>query len=177
MNEHARSDAVDLDGQPDLPRGRYPLSMVYGGGGVFGIGYGAGVATGLGDAGIPVRTAPALGTSAGSWVAAAVALGLGYDAFEDFESPPVPTLRPVVYESAKTIFATAVTTSSRHPQCSCAPVADTSLTAGDTRSPIWLLLRPRCRGYFLRTRSKAGATSTAACGRRPPSTLLSTRRR
>jgi NTE family protein len=78
--------------------------MVYGGGGVFGIGYGAGVATGLGDAGIPVRTAPALGTSAGSWVAAAVALGLGYDAFEDFESPPVPTLRPVVYESAKTIF-------------------------------------------------------------------------
>ena len=66
--------------------------MVYGGGGVFGIAYTAGVAAGLAESGVPVATAPALGTSAGSWTAAAIALGLSYDDFQALGSPHVPNL-------------------------------------------------------------------------------------
>jgi NTE family protein len=68
--------------------------MVYGGGGAFGIGYSAGVAQGLSDGGIPVAAAPALGTSAGSWVASAIAMGLSYDEVASLEVPSVPNLRP-----------------------------------------------------------------------------------
>lgn len=64
--------------------------MVYGGGGPFGIAFGAGIARGLQDVGIPVADAPALGTSAGSWVASIMALGLDYDDFEDIAVPVVP---------------------------------------------------------------------------------------
>jgi NTE family protein len=71
--------------------------MVYGGGGVFGIGYGAGVAQGLARSGIPVASAPSLGTSAGAWVASAVVLGLTYDDFVGMRSPPAadPPTRPL----------------------------------------------------------------------------------
>lgn len=64
--------------------------MVYGGGGAFGIAFGAGVAKGLQTAGVPVSTAPALGTSAGSWVASIMALDLAYHDFDEVEVPPVP---------------------------------------------------------------------------------------
>ena len=104
---HTRPDAVDLDGRPDVLRGPHPLSMVYGGGGVFGIAYGAGVATGLAELGIAVQTAPALGTSAGSWVAGVVALGLGFDDFESLGSPPVPTRKPFVHDAARALFGDA----------------------------------------------------------------------
>ena len=43
---------------------QHRLAMVYGGGGVVGIAYTAGVAAGLATSGIPVAQAPALGTSA-----------------------------------------------------------------------------------------------------------------
>ena len=91
--QHSRHGAVDLDGLPALVAARHPLAMVYGGGGVFGIAYTAGVATGLAEAGIPVATAPSLGTSAGSWTASALALGLTYDDFASLRSPRVPTRR------------------------------------------------------------------------------------
>src|SRR4030095_7811889 len=78
--------------------------MVYGGGGVFGIGYGAGVAQGLARSGIPVASAPSLGTSAGAWVASAVVLGLTYDDFAGMRSPALPTRHPVLYEAALSLF-------------------------------------------------------------------------
>lgn len=82
--------------------------MVYGGGGVFGIAYTAGVAQGLADRGVPVATAPALGTSAGSWTASALALGLTYDDFEGLEAPPVPTRRPgILADIARQLFGEA----------------------------------------------------------------------
>src|SRR4051794_4026474 len=56
-----------------------PISSCFGGGGSFGIGFGMGVVAGLRDAGIPVDHGPMLGTSAGSWTAAAVAAGLTHD--------------------------------------------------------------------------------------------------
>ena len=69
--------------------------MVYGGGGVFGIAYGAGVAVGLREAGIPVGRAPALGTSAGSWVASVMVRSPSGDGIRRGHSnkcsPPVGT--------------------------------------------------------------------------------------
>lgn len=93
MPEHSGPEGVDSIGAPAITEATHQLALVYGGGGAFGIAFGLGVAHGLRDAGIPVATAPALGTSAGAWVASAVALGLDYAAFEDVEVPAVPTMR------------------------------------------------------------------------------------
>lgn len=106
-HEHSADGNVDLEGTPSIIERPHPLSMVYGGGGVFGISYGAGVAHGLARSGIAVAGAPSLGTSAGSWVAAAVALGLTYDDFAGMRSPPLPTRRPVLYEAALSLFGSS----------------------------------------------------------------------
>ena len=98
---------VDDDGAPDVLEAPHPLSVVYGGGGVFGIAYGLGVAHGLAGAGVPVATAPSLGTSAGSWVASAVALGLDYGDCSGMASPSVPTRDPVLVEAARAVFGDA----------------------------------------------------------------------
>lgn len=104
-HEHSQPGNVDLDGAPAVVAGEHELSMVYGGGGVFGIGYCVGVAHGLAAGGIPVATAPALGTSAGSWAASAVALGLDYDDVAALEVPPVPNRRTgVLAEVARELF-------------------------------------------------------------------------
>ena len=92
-HEHSAPGTVDIDGEPALLAERHPLAMVYGGGGVVGIGYTAGVAAGLAASGIPVATAPSLGTSAGAWTAAALALGLTYDDLVGLPAPKVPTMR------------------------------------------------------------------------------------
>lgn len=107
-HEHSQPGKVDFDGHPAMTAGRHPLTMVYGGGGVFGIAYTAGVATGLAETGLPVATSPSLGTSAGSWTASAMALGLSYDDFQQLESPNVPTRRSgVLAEIARELFGEA----------------------------------------------------------------------
>jgi predicted acylesterase/phospholipase RssA len=70
----------------DNPVPRY--AGVFGGGGLFGIGYGLGVVDGLRTRGIDLHGSPMLGTSAGSWVAAATALQVS---FETLVALPVPT--------------------------------------------------------------------------------------
>jgi predicted acylesterase/phospholipase RssA len=113
MEHHQRSQEgnVDVDGNPRLLAGPHPLSIVYGGGAVFGIAYGAGVAHGLAAAGIPVASAPALGTSAGSWVASILALGLGYEDLQGIDVPSIPNRRPgVIADLARHVFGEA-----RHP--------------------------------------------------------------
>lgn len=103
-----RSAHVEIDGRPAVLAPRHPLAMVYGGGGVFGIAYTAGIAAGLAAVGIPVATAPALGTSAGSWTAAAVALGLSYDDFRSVRSPSVPNRHyGVLADVARELFGEA----------------------------------------------------------------------
>lgn len=116
-DHHTDEANVELDGSPAIVRAPHPLSMVYGGGGVFGIAYGVGVALGLAEAGIEVRGAPALGTSAGSWVASAMALGMDYDDFAGMTSPSVPTRRDVLAEIARDVFGGA-----RHPLVSASAV-------------------------------------------------------
>ena len=118
-HEERNPDRDGLEGSPAVEHGLHPLSMVYGGGGVFGIGYSAGVAQGLADGGIAVRTAPALGTSAGSWTAAALALGLSYDDFADLDPPPVPTRkRDALIDRARAVFGDAM-----HPLVAVSAVA------------------------------------------------------
>lgn len=107
-HEHSQRGNVDFEGVPALVATHHPLAMVYGGGGVYGIGYTAGVAAGLAAAGVPVATAPSLGTSAGSWTASALALGVPYDAFAEVRSPRVPSRRyGVVAEVARELFGEA----------------------------------------------------------------------
>jgi NTE family protein len=73
--------------------GRVPVSAVYGGGGFFGIAYGLGVVHGLRAEGVELRDVPALGTSAGSWVAAAMVRDVGYDGFDSMDVPGFPDRR------------------------------------------------------------------------------------
>jgi hypothetical protein len=55
-------------------RRRPPIAACLGGGGAFGIGFNMGVTRALRAAGIPVSSGPMLGTSAGAWTAAALAV-------------------------------------------------------------------------------------------------------
>ncbi len=79
--------------------GRRPtqIATVFGGGGVFGIAYNLGIAEAFVDTGVDLGTASALGTSAGAWAAAHLALGLRFDdSFDRFSEdiPRRPNLRP-----------------------------------------------------------------------------------
>lgn len=97
--------SVDAVGLRAAFRRHHPLAMVYGGGGVFGISYTAGVAAGLAAAGVPVATAPALGTSAGSWTASAMALGISYDDVARLVVPSLPSRRTgVLADLAREVF-------------------------------------------------------------------------
>ena len=60
-------------------RGRPPVVACFGGGGAFGVGFDMGVARALVEAGIPVSSGPMLGTSAGAWTAARLAVGIDLD--------------------------------------------------------------------------------------------------
>ncbi len=71
-----------------------PVTAVYGGGGVFGIAYGLGIAHALVDGGIPLDRCEALGTSAGSWVASCLVAGVAYDDLAAQAPVRVPNLRP-----------------------------------------------------------------------------------
>jgi len=119
-DRHTDPTRVEVDGRPLVLSGpAHRLSMVYGGGGVFGIAYGAGVAQGLAAQGIPVSTAPALGTSAGSWVASAMALGMAYEDFHDLEAPSLPARRTgALHEIAVRVFGDA-----KHPLVAVSAVA------------------------------------------------------
>lgn len=107
------------DGPGATSATRHPMSMVYGGGGVVGIAYTFGVAAGLVSSGIGVAAAPALGTSAGSWTASALALGLTYDDLARLPVPTVPSTRPAVLaEIAREAFGEAT-----HPLVSVSAVS------------------------------------------------------
>jgi NTE family protein len=64
-----------LAGTLPLMDRRPNVAVCFGGGGAFGIGFNLGVARALSEAGIPITSGPMLGTSAGAWTAAALAVG------------------------------------------------------------------------------------------------------
>lgn len=59
--------------------GRQPLAVCFGGGGLFGIAYLLGVSEALEDGGVKIGAAPAIATSAGTWAAAALELGIRWE--------------------------------------------------------------------------------------------------
>ena len=82
-----------------------PLAGVFGGGGLFGIGYGLGIIEGLRKQGIDLRGCPMLGTSAGSWVAAATALEVSFSDLVRLAVPRFPNPRSgVLANSASVVF-------------------------------------------------------------------------
>lgn len=118
-SRHSGSGVVAINGRPALVESRHRLAMVYGGGGVFGIAFTAGVAAGLAATGIPVATAPSLGTSAGSWTASAIALGMTYEEMGRAPVTPVPNRRGgVLADAARMLFGEAT-----HPLVSVSAVA------------------------------------------------------
>jgi NTE family protein len=71
-------------------------AAVYGGGGLFGIGFIAGITEALVDAGADMASLPTVGTSAGSWAAAGLVLGIKFpDALRQMSDdiPRVPKPR------------------------------------------------------------------------------------
>lgn len=73
---------------------RAPVTAVYGGGGIFGIAYGLGVAHGLQSVGVDLTSGQAIGTSAGSWVASCLVTGVGVESLLALPPVRVPNLRP-----------------------------------------------------------------------------------
>lgn len=69
-----------------------PLALCFGGGGLFGIAYLLGVAEALGDGGIDLSQAPSIGTSAGSWAAGALRLGVRWEQAIEIIGHDVPRL-------------------------------------------------------------------------------------
>ena len=67
-----------------------PLAVSYGGGGLFGIAYLLGVGEALVDGGVALRSAPSIGTSAGSWAAAALGLGVRWNDAIDLLGADIP---------------------------------------------------------------------------------------
>lgn len=98
---------------------RAPLAGVFGGGGLFGIGYALGVIDGLREKGTSLDTAPLLGTSAGSWAAAAVALGVPTQDLLSMRTPKFPNARTGLLAGiAREIFGER--RSDRVTACACA---------------------------------------------------------
>jgi predicted acylesterase/phospholipase RssA len=62
---------------------REPLAVCFGGGGAFGIGFNMGVADGMTEDGVDVRAVALMGTSAGSYAAAALAAGISFHRLAD----------------------------------------------------------------------------------------------
>ncbi|MFA5886054.1 MAG: patatin-like phospholipase family protein [Acidimicrobiia bacterium] len=115
---HSGPGNVEFDGASAVVGRHHPLAMIYGGGGAFGIAYDLGVAHGLAETGIAVATAPSLGTSAGSWAASALALGVGYEDFQRIDAPSVPSVRRgVLADLARELFGER-----RHPLVSVSAV-------------------------------------------------------
>lgn len=74
-----------------------PRAAVYGGGGLFGIGFIMGIIESLADAGADMASIPVVGTSAGSWAGAGMALGVRFsDALTAMSGsiPRFPNPRP-----------------------------------------------------------------------------------
>jgi NTE family protein len=82
------------DAEPAAGDSLPPLSAVFGGGGVFGIGYALGVCNALADAGVDLGAAPLLGTSAGSWVASCLATGVSFNDLCEIPQVRVPDPTP-----------------------------------------------------------------------------------
>ena len=84
----ARTEELDDVVATTLPT----LACAYGGGGLFGIAYLLGVGEALVDGGVALGEASSIGTSAGSWAAGALALGIRWHDAIDLIGDDIPRL-------------------------------------------------------------------------------------
>jgi len=96
---------------------RPALAVAYGGGGPFGIAYDLGVAHGLREGGVELRDAPALGTSAGSWVASFMVLDIGPDQLGEIGGGRLSRERGVLEATARALVGDG-----HHPNVSAVAV-------------------------------------------------------
>lgn len=109
---------------------RPALATVYGGGGVYGTNFSLSVATVLAAGGVPLRDSPALGTSAGSWVASAVALGVSLEEVQKMPPVRVPSYRPGYLRSmAASVFGNRYAPTVSSVTC-CTPFWQRTLLSG-----------------------------------------------
>lgn len=89
---------------------RPSVAAVYAGGGHFGIAYMMGVLEGLRTQGIELAGVPSLGTSAGSWVAAATNMGVAWEEFTQVQPTTHDMLLPgYLSRYARYLFGTQTT--------------------------------------------------------------------
>src|SRR6476646_1369182 len=102
---HRAPPCVPASGRrPSRPR----VAAVYGGGGPLGIAYGLGIVDALLAVGVPLRSAPSLGTSAGSWVASCLATGTTFEELRALPALRVPNLtRGLLRGLATEVFGSA----------------------------------------------------------------------
>jgi len=113
---------------------RPPLAVAYGGGGVFGIAYLLGVGEALLAGGVLLREAPAIGTSAGSWAAASIALGVTWAEFEPLadDVPRRPDPREGrLCETAQLLFGEARVPTMRVVACALPRLRRATLSGAD----------------------------------------------
>ena len=108
-----------------------PIGGVFGGGGLFGIGYALGVLDSLKLRGIDLSNSPLLGTSAGSWAAAATALDVPFTTLAEMEVPSFPNPKPGLLASiAKDMFGDATDPMIRVMACALPKLKRTILDGG-----------------------------------------------
>ena len=140
------------------------VTVVYGGGGPFGIAYGLGVAHALLDAGIPLRKTPSLGTSAGAWVASCLATHTSFHAVDMMPAISVPNLSPgLLHRLAKDLFGEAGSALVTATAVRVPSGRRVLLSAPSIRWPTLSPPRPPCPGCSPRRGSAGGSTPTAAC--------------
>ena len=102
----AFGDPSSFTGSSDAAAGHErELSLVFGGGGAFGIAWHLAVIAALRDAGLDMSSAPAVGTSAGAWACAALRLDLDIEAFASVHEIKVPDFRRGILEGvAREVF-------------------------------------------------------------------------
>lgn len=109
-----------------------PFGGVLGGGGLFGIGFALGVLDGLKQHGIDLRDSPILGTSAGSWVAAATVLGVTFEELTDMPVPSFPNPKSGLLAAvAREIFHDARSPQIRVMACKLPRLERTVLDGGE----------------------------------------------
>lgn len=154
------------------------VATCFGGGGAFGIGFNMGVARALSDAGIPVSSGPTLGTSAGAWTAAALAVGADLaDILAAWRTAP-PEGKARVIEIARPLFGAArdarVSTASirlpvLYPAILSGADHDLADQVAASSSPPRVAAPHRING---RRYIDAGIVTTTSADRLPPAELL-----
>lgn len=109
-----------------------PWGGVFGGGGLFGIGYAMGVLDGLKAKGLTFTEAPLLGTSAGSWAATATVLGVSFTDLSSMKVPNFPNPKPgLLADIARDIFGDRTHPNVHVMACSLPRLSRTKLSGAE----------------------------------------------